>query len=323
MTLSFAGVKDGHLRVVFEVSEDGQVSERFASKQVTWPWQTAAKSFRKADIGSKKAEGLRKAWHEHLRSIDAIGLRGAFLDSIVELQLPPHHAFPRMARTSFGDAKSPPWVGAFGSDLQNEAARFRTELVSQLSRLNSVCRVIEPRAENLNAFGAEIGELLILSCVGVETCLSSVLRANSHPKTRFTTNDFYELCEPLRLREYKLAFADYPWLEPFSPFLEWNSASPTKSLRWYDRYNGEKHDRTNCVRRGKLIDSFNAISAFAVLQVAQFGVQPLRDGAGPLNKHFSLVAHPVWPPEQQYIELHMQAGRIPWCLTPFFNAKHT
>lgn len=144
-----------------------------------------------------------------------------------------------------------------------------------LSRLDDVAQFIQLDNRNLHTFSHQLRELLILACTEVETSLRGVLTSSNPALTsesRLTTNDFYKLCEPLHLREFSLELRHYPSLPKLRPFLNWDQASPTKSLGWYDAYNAVKHDRANAIQKATLSHCIEALAAAAAVYCAQFSI---------------------------------------------------
>jgi hypothetical protein len=54
-------------------------------------------------------------------------------------------------------------------------------------------------------------------------------------------------------------------------FGDWDAASPTKSLTWYDAYNKTKHDREENLKFATLSNAVQAVGATVVMFHAQFG----------------------------------------------------
>jgi hypothetical protein len=104
-----------------------------------------------------------------------------------------------------------------------------------------------------------------------ETQWRGIISANKSTQTKFNSNEFVKLCEPMRLQEYAISFLDYPDLEPIKPFAAWRKSDPTESLAWYTAYHGVKHNRESEFEKGTLQRAFEAVSACICLLVAQFG----------------------------------------------------
>jgi hypothetical protein len=60
-----------------------------------------------------------------------------------------------------------------------------------------------------------------------------ILTANDALSSRFNTNEYVKLAEPLKLLDYAVIFHNFPDLQPVQPFAGWSKANPTDSLRWY------------------------------------------------------------------------------------------
>jgi hypothetical protein len=171
-------------------------------------------------------------------------------------------------------------------------------LVEQLTRL---FRVISPENHNLNAYGHEIRNLIILTCTEVEAQWKGVLRANRYhgSQDRFSTNDYVKLLEPLKLREYHVNLPMYPQIPPCSPFITWEGNAASQSLPWYEAYNAVKHDRENKLSEARLEYAVNAVVACAVMLKAQYGVIPAwRDYLG---QFFRFTNEPTWSDQEKYL----------------------
>jgi hypothetical protein len=140
-------------------------------------------------------------------------------------------------------------------------------------------------------YGQEIRDLLILAATEAEMHWRGVLEANRTSVSVFNSNEYVKLVEPLRLANYKVSFRDFPEPRPFRPFSGWMRSEPTKRLKWYDAYNGVRHNRQSEFDRGTLRRAFEAISACTVLLIAQFG--PLELGTE--LSSFAQVEMPTGP----------------------------
>lgn len=171
-------------------------------------------------------------------------------------------------------------------------------LVEQLSRL---LRVVFPENHNLDVYGYEIRNLIILACTEVEAQWRGVLRMNHYngSQGRFSTNDYVKLLAPLKLTEYQVSLPLYPQIPLISPFVGWDQQKPTQSLSWYEAYNAVKHDRENEFPQAKLRYAIDAVVACAVMLQAQYGVIPVwRDYLG---QFFRFDKKPMWPAREQYL----------------------
>ena len=225
--------------------------------------------------------------------------------------------FPRIYRPIFTDryfSKTFLYDKYRIDQLENEVWNYRDFLpydenyfvsgINQLSilveSLNEIFKTIHPCVENMKAFGQNIRNLLILSCTEVEAQLKGILKENSLiQKKNYTTNDFVKLKSVLKLDNYSIKLGYYPWLNEFKPFENWVKTSPTKSLPWYDNYNSVKHDREKEFSKGSLKSVIDAVSAVAILMIAQYG-EKLPYWKEQLGGYFELIEKPNWDFDEEY-----------------------
>lgn len=186
----------------------------------------------------------------------------------VALKVPPGYFHPRIARPQRDHWPHAAHHPANAEDAER-IAQSSVQLASLASSLQLICRTVEPKGDNLYAWGHDIRNLLILACTEVEAALKGVLAANGHRGE--TTRDYVKLAAPLRLKEYSAFFPSFPGLGEFRPFVDWDASKSTQTLSWYDAYNSVKHDRENYFERATLLMAFEAVSACAILLGAQYG----------------------------------------------------
>jgi hypothetical protein len=148
--------------------------------------------------------------------------------------------------------------------------------VNQLAALKEMLIVIfnvtHPCQENLQVFGNSIKNLLVLSCIEVETQLKGIYRLHeSSPCNNYTTNHYVKLNKFMKLDKYNVKLPFYQDLNLISPFKKWSVNNPTKSLVWYDSYNAIKHNSEIEFHKASLENAIYAICAVAVLIKAQYG----------------------------------------------------
>jgi hypothetical protein len=205
---------------------------------------------------------------------DAIRRQGGWgRPDVRELKVAPGHYFPRIARPMFSTHRSfairegwqPNWAGN-----ENAIASAKVQLSTLVRQLERICETVHPEKTNLEAYGYDIRNLLILACTEVESHWSAVLKANGL-RGRWTTRDYVCLKDAMRLNEFVISFVDYPWIKPIAPFENWDKENATGSLPWYDAYNAAKHDRESKLKRATLRFAFHAVAACAIMIGAQFG----------------------------------------------------
>jgi hypothetical protein len=169
------------------------------------------------------------------------------------------------------------WPRIFtGHNPENSSAEFflgARQLEILFDGLIRIFRFIEPAGKNLDVFGHEIRNILILSCTELEAQFRGILKANNYSKKQTATKDYVKLFSFMKLAEFKIDFPLYPSLTARMPFEHWNKDNPTKTLPWYDAYNATKHDREVNFRDASLTHAIDAISACIIIFAAQYGVQ--------------------------------------------------
>lgn len=152
-------------------------------------------------------------------------------------------------------------------------SNYLRQLEFILGELHAVFMVVEPDKNNFKTFGNTIRNILILACTEFDSLMKLILKENKIEKAndRYNTNDFVLLLNPLKLRDYSLSLKNINEINVISPFSKWNKKSPTKSLSWYDAYNGIKHDRINNFEQANLSNALNAIMGFAATLIAKYG----------------------------------------------------
>lgn len=168
--------------------------------------------------------------------------------------------------------------------------------------LNLIFQTVQPDEKNLEVYGYNIRNLLILACTEVETQLKGILVSNEYKlkSKTLSTKDYSILKNILKLDQYKVKLEYFPRLDAFSPFNKWSEEDPTKTLTWYNDYHAVKHDRENDFNKSTLTNAINAISAIAILFYAQFGEQQdyWREHIGGF---FNIIEKPNWSIEEKYI----------------------
>lgn len=233
---------------------------------------------------------------------------------LYELRIEPGCYYPRIARPGLSYPFDYRAICPVPSRYGNEMASLKGQFNALVRRLLGICEVVQPSGQNLASYGHDIRNLIILACTEVETSWRAVLEENGVTPKRgkpgsWSTDDFVKLLGPLKLGDYEVRFPDYPWLDPFNPFKDWDSSNPTKSLAWYDAYNAVKHDREKHFAQAKLDYAFAALSACAVMLFAQFGRTAFAQ-SGAL-RFVEFCQTPRWELSEVYINPHL-AGKTDW-----------
>ena len=186
------------------------------------------------------------------------------------LVLGPGEYYPRIARPLALSRENALWSPNVSTD-KAYVAIARSQLVSLMRKLETICQTVHPSKKTLDVYGHEIRNLLILAATEAEMHWRGILIANGQAARQFKSFDYVKLVDPLKLQDYAITFRDFPELPPVRPFADWSKICPTRSLQWYDAYNAVKHNREGEFDRGTLCLAFEAVSACIVLLTAQFG----------------------------------------------------
>ncbi|MNS13796.1 hypothetical protein D3C72_453970 [compost metagenome] len=184
-------------------------------------------------------------------------------------------------------------------------AVFKSQLAVLTGMLERICQTVHPAEQNLGVCGHNIRNLLILAATEFEAQCRGVLTANGAAARN--TADYVKLLGPMRLKDYKIAFARFAWLDPIAPFDTWEASAPTRSLAWYVAYNAAKHDRETSFSAATLGHCLSAMAAVVALMIAQFGGRALGYGAEAIGQEremaFRIAAKPDWGPGEVYTKV--------------------
>ena len=137
------------------------------------------------------------------------------------MTLGPGKYYPRIARPL--DALVPAWeprlLWSQSFNVEKAyVANARSQLTSLTRKLETICQTVQPSESTLAVYGHEIRNLLILAGTEAEMHWRGILIANGAPRTtKFNSNEYFKLVEPLKLRDYAINFYDFPDLPPFPP----------------------------------------------------------------------------------------------------------
>jgi|TARA_R100001244_G_scaffold20643_2_gene21329 hypothetical protein len=132
---------------------------------------------------------------------------------IVEpLNIPPGKYFRRMARPNHqhpGDF--PNQIPSNDYPHEKAAAMLQAESLSE--RLENAFRTVDPDPKNMNSFGGEFRNILILAATEFEAQCKGILRANEYAnggENNWNTKDYIKLEPALRLADYSISLGRIP-----------------------------------------------------------------------------------------------------------------
>jgi hypothetical protein len=220
-------------------------------------------------------------------------------EAFVELIRGPNLYHPRIARPLLLAQDQTLWCESGNLEIAHITS-CRSQLTTLVRQLQDICRTVEPTERTLEVFGHDIRNLLILAATEVEMHWRGVLIQNGKPDGFLNTNHYVVLADIMRLREYDVAFRDFPSLQPFTPFANWGlSNAPSKDLAWYEAYHAVKHNRETKFELATLRSVFEAVAANAIMLIAQFG--EARAFSNELSAFFEFVKRPIWPEGDGYV----------------------
>jgi len=235
------------------------------------------------------------AWIEHVQKTIGMKTSSDSEHEFFPLNLPPGSYFPRMARPHHHHPGDFPTN--YSQAFNTERAAAIVQIVSLTDWLSRCLVVVESDPRNMQVFGNEFRNILILASTEFEAQAKGVLRANYYTSSRndgrWTTADFVKLEPALRLADYIIDFPRFPQLPMQRPFEGWTTDQPTSSLGWYDAYNQVKHDRERHFEKASLSNALAAVSGVVVICLAQFGISILRESRI-LGEMFNIKVRPWW-----------------------------
>ena len=183
---------------------------------------------------------------------------------------------------------------------QQEYSNQLRQLEIILDDLAEVFKVVAPHSKQFSVYGHAIRNIIILACTELDARMQNILVSNGVQSIGkyFEMLDYYKLKDSLKLDEYELSFYRYGDLGTFSPFSTWEN---DEQLKWYKAYNQIKHNREKHFAEAKLFNAINAIMAYAIILIAQYGYRnDLWNET--VGKTIQIDKEPAWSLEDLYIK---------------------
>jgi hypothetical protein len=159
-----------------------------------------------------------------------------------------------------------------------------------VEKLEQILEYVEPVGSGLLTYGHKIRELLIQACTEVENSWQQYMRlAGKNPKGNYSTEDYFELCAPLFLKEFEISLNAYKHTPAFRPFNGWSQPNTSQSLPWYQGYNKTKHDRNTYFAKATLENCIFAVAANIVMYCVRYSPYRLFDGGGSFSAILSQI----------------------------------
>jgi hypothetical protein len=192
------------------------------------------------------------------------------------------------------------WYKDLPIDCFQEYSNQLRQLEIILDDIAEVFKVVAPHCKQFSVYGHAIRNIIILACTELDARMQSILVNNGVKPIgkHYEMKDYFKLKDVLKLDEFELSFHRYSDLGTFSPFSKWES---DEQLYWYQAYNHIKHNRERHFAEAKLFNAINALMAYAIILIAQYGYRNdlWRETIG---KIIHINKEPKWDLEDFYIK---------------------
>lgn len=139
-----------------------------------------------------------------------------------------------------------------------------------LKDLVSLFDYVEPADKNLDTYSFRIHELLVRTCIEIETNFKAILFENGSQIKKPTIIDYYKVQASHHLSGFDVRFPLwYGAQNTRTPFSAWGTSNTSPS--WYQAYNDAKHDRLQKFTNANFKNLTDAISGLVAIIAAQFG----------------------------------------------------
>ena len=188
--------------------------------------------------------------------------------------------FHRIYRRSVANTNSgySNWAFIVDKEYANSPHHYTRAFLILQKDIQNLFEYIEPADINLPTFSYKIHELLMRTCIELESNFKAILRENIYTPTNqrgqsrnedsWNINDFIKINKSHHLDNY---FVEFPFWRghkyKYQPFLDWATNSP---LSWYQAYNKCKHDRNGKFESANFETLLNAFAGLFVLLSSQF-----------------------------------------------------
>lgn len=129
---------------------------------------------------------------------------------------------------------------------------------------------IEPSDKNLYCYSYRIQELLLRTCIEIESNFKAIFSENLYKNKRNMNmaNDYRKINISHRLSSYQVKLPYWQGTKDTrTPFSPWALGQP---LKWYQDYNATKHNRHKSFERASLSSLIDAICGLVVVLSSQF-----------------------------------------------------
>jgi hypothetical protein len=155
-------------------------------------------------------------------------------------------------------------------EYMRQVNEYKNEFIRLKERFYKISNYIFFDIKNQACYSSEVRAEILMLNTEIESQMKGVLIANASKKKMYRTKDYFQLFKMLKLGDYEIELKDFPKMNRISPYQNWNSEKPTKSLEWMDAYNLIKHDKYSNIEFATLKNLVDAFSALTILLYSQF-----------------------------------------------------
>ncbi|MBX3002498.1 MAG: hypothetical protein KF828_00990 [Anaerolineales bacterium] len=172
---------------------------------------------------------------------------------------------------------------------------------------------IEPADRNLMCYSYRIQELLLRTCIEIESNFKAIFSENLYQNKRNMnmTHDYRKIDISHRLSSYQVKLPYWQGVKQIrTPFSYWATAQP---LKWYQDYNATKHNRHKSFERASFSSLIEAMCGLVVVLSAQFHTEDFSprepylalEGYGDgldsaIGGYFRVKFPEDWPEDERY-----------------------
>ena len=166
-----------------------------------------------------------------------------------------------------------PIRGADGYSIEEHNYLICKTFLQLQQELKNLFQYIEPGDDNLKTYSDQIEQLLVRTCIEVESNFKAIFKENiySGQEKDWCMEDYRKIDRSHRLSDYQVIMPAWDGdKNTFHPFMGWKKSS---RLSLYKAYNQVKHNRADLLKAANFANLMNAFCGLFVVLTAQFKAQ--------------------------------------------------
>lgn len=237
------------------------------------------------------------------------------------LDKPYHRNYRPVKEGSYSGYSS--WAYIVDPDYAENPLQYTRGFLAVQEELKSIFDYIEPAEVNLNTYSYKIQQLLIRTCVEIESNFKAILRENNYtpkdkkgepiPEKRWKMQNYGIINKTHHLDKYVVKLPYWSGSKNcFCPFNNWEKKN-NYELDWYSAYNLSKHNRADNFSKANFGNLINAVVALLIVLSSQFCSESYMPGGNVLEIQtdsyykgkfalgdFFLIEYPKWDENEKY-----------------------